>query len=147
MASRPKHRFRVQAIPRVVQGQRLCAIVPGSKVQFHQATMEWTGNLQPSALSPSYRVRIVLAQGGVPKTRVVSPRLENRGDQGPPHRYRDGSLCLYHPKTDGYWNGTWFISETILPWTAEWLFHYEVWLATGEWTGGGIGHDASKEAA
>ena len=29
------------------------------------------------------------------------------------------------------------LATTIFPWTAEWLLHYEIWLATGEWTGGG----------
>ena len=29
------------------------------------------------------------------------------------------------------------ISETIMPWLALWLFHYEAWHATGEWLGGG----------
>lgn len=30
------------------------------------------------------------------------------------------------------------LAKTILPWTAEWLLHYEVWLVTGEWVGGGV---------
>ena len=30
------------------------------------------------------------------------------------------------------------IAKTILPWTSEWLVHYQLWLATGEWHGGGI---------
>ena len=29
------------------------------------------------------------------------------------------------------------IANTTLPWTAEWLFFYELWLVTGEWDGGG----------
>jgi hypothetical protein len=29
------------------------------------------------------------------------------------------------------------IADTIVPWTAEWLVHYEIWLMTGEWYGGG----------
>ena len=29
------------------------------------------------------------------------------------------------------------IADTIVPWTAEWLVHYEIWLVTGEWYGGG----------
>ena len=29
------------------------------------------------------------------------------------------------------------IADTIVPWTCEWLIHYEIWLATGEWHGGG----------
>ena len=29
------------------------------------------------------------------------------------------------------------IADTIVPWTAEWLVYYEIWLMTGEWYGGG----------
>jgi hypothetical protein len=29
------------------------------------------------------------------------------------------------------------IANTIVPWTSEWLAHYEIWLATGDWQGGG----------
>lgn len=30
-----------------------------------------------------------------------------------------------------------YVCDTIVPWTAEWLLNYELWLATGEWVGGG----------
>jgi hypothetical protein len=30
------------------------------------------------------------------------------------------------------------LGDTILPWTAEWLLHYEIWRATEKWMGGGI---------
>jgi len=30
-----------------------------------------------------------------------------------------------------------FLADTILPWAAEWLAHYEIWFATGTWYGGG----------
>jgi hypothetical protein len=28
-----------------------------------------------------------------------------------------------------------------VPWTCEWLFHFESWLFTGEWEGGGTTHE------
>ncbi|MGH8092034.1 MAG: hypothetical protein ACREIF_00990 [Chthoniobacterales bacterium] len=33
------------------------------------------------------------------------------------------------------------LADTIVPWTSRWLYFYEIWLATGEWMGGGIPHD------
>ncbi len=51
-----------------------------------------------------------------------------------PHVFSDGSLCLHIP---GQWQSDMTIAEYIVPWIAEWLFYYEVWLATGEWLGGG----------
>lgn len=29
------------------------------------------------------------------------------------------------------------LSQTIVPWSADWLACYELWLMTGRWTGGG----------
>lgn len=29
------------------------------------------------------------------------------------------------------------IDQTVVPWTALWLFYFEDWLASGEWKGGG----------
>ena len=51
-----------------------------------------------------------------------------------PHTYPGNELCLFYP---GEWQHDRFLAVTIVPWTAEWLLHYEIWLATGEWTGGG----------
>ncbi|MDY0295864.1 MAG: hypothetical protein RB296_00975 [Acidobacteriota bacterium] len=37
------------------------------------------------------------------------------------------------------------IAKTIVPWASEWLIFYELWLATGEWLGGGIHAGTYKE--
>jgi hypothetical protein len=29
------------------------------------------------------------------------------------------------------------LATTVLLWAAEWLMHYELWLVTGQWHGGG----------
>ena len=44
-------------------------------------------------------------------------------------------LCLYDP-LKREWRPVDAISDTIVPWTIDWLACYEVWLATGRWTGG-----------
>lgn len=38
----------------------------------------------------------------------------------------------------GEWKPRMKLADTIVPWAAEWLLHYELWLATGEWGGGGV---------
>jgi hypothetical protein len=40
-----------------------------------------------------------------------------------------------------------FLAETIVPWTAEWLFFYEVWMEDpeGRWLGLEAPHDDKKE--
>lgn len=30
------------------------------------------------------------------------------------------------------------LAHTIVPWACDWLMHYEFWLATGTWAGGGV---------
>jgi hypothetical protein len=60
--------------------------------------------------------------------------------------YDDERLCLFLP-CSGEWDSTKYLAETVLPWTCEWLFHYEVWLATGGmWCGGGSHPSKAKPA-
>lgn len=98
----------------------------------------WIGLLQPMPISRIYRVKIRYQIGDIPKVFVLSPALEIRkGEERIPHTYSDNEICVYWPAGDE-WNGQKFISDTIIPWTILWLFHYEIWLATGKWLGGGV---------
>lgn len=94
----------------------------------------WRGVLQPLADSALYLVEISYRYDNQysksPRVWVKSPRLDSHA----PHRYSDGSLCLYYPR-DGSWTPYKYISETIVPWTALWLAFYEIWTTTGQWYG------------
>ncbi len=95
------------------------------------------GTVRPSELSQEYAVEIRYHVGNHPEVRVVSPKLTDRGDGQPvPHLYTDGTLCLYRPRYRE-WTPVDLISQTIIPWISEWLYFYELWLATGTWLGGG----------
>ena len=99
-------------------------------------TMLATGTVRPTALSTEYRVSLKF-EGIVPEVRVVSPALAGRDDGEPiPHMYEQDRLCLFRPH-GGDWTPSEPISATIIPWISEWLFFYEIWLATGDWLGGG----------
>ncbi|WP_231502518.1 hypothetical protein [Herbaspirillum sp. RV1423] len=72
---------------------------------------------------------------------VISPDLkELAGARQLPHTYtHDGKgtkLCLWRPRY-GEWRPSMKLSETYVPWTAEWLLYFEHWLAIDEWAGGG----------
>jgi len=108
---------------------------PGFRLVSRGRNYVWEGKLQPTPLSPVYTIRIVYADWGSPKTSVVNPPLARREDAPIPHRYGDGSLCLYLP---GEWSSQHYIAETIIPWSVLWLHHYEVWRITGKWLGGGV---------
>jgi len=92
----------------------------------------WIGGLQPLEVSPIYAVRIQYRVGDIPRVWVIAPALHERA----PHRYtkEDGRLCLYWPR-EAPWRPDSVVAETIVPWTALWLFYYELWLDTEQWLG------------
>jgi len=109
--------------------------------RYSREKATWIGELRPRKNSPMYIVSITHRQYEVPKVYVLHPTLPPK----PPHTYSDGSLCLYYPKEQP-WNNQRFIAETILPWAAEWLYFYELWLATGQWYGPEVEHNGVKAA-
>lgn len=120
-----------------VQDLWMKLIFPGFR--FSRTTSSWIGKLKPSEISPEYLVRVFYRPLDIPKVEVVKPLIR----EDAPHRFEDGSLCLYY-FGDGSWNRNKKIAETILPWTAEWLRFYEIWLATGEWLGNEAPHLGKK---
>ena len=92
--------------------------------------------LRPTVESPTYQIRIDYDPNVPPKVFVMSPRLVT----DPPHVYGNGRLCLYLHEYD---NSMGF-GETIVPWTAEWLYFYELWQEQGEWLAPASPHRGPK---
>jgi hypothetical protein len=94
------------------------------------------GFVKPLDLSEQYSVRIDYRVGKNPSIWVQGLPAPDDEVQGKriPHRYRDGSICLFYGSE---WTSDKAIAQTIIPWLLEWLIFYEGWLATGEWQGGG----------
>jgi hypothetical protein len=111
---------------------------PGFSFRWLAGEGIWRGSLQPRETSGVYRLELRYRLGGIPRVRVRSPALVANA----PHLYPDGTLCLYWPKEWG-WRGSCCIAETILPWTALWLYYYELWLDTSRWLGPSS-HDQSS---
>ena len=110
---------------------------PHGQSSLKAGMLRWTGELQPSEVSRQYLVDLRYAPPHHPSVFVRRPKLVIDADGHLPHIYPDGSLCLYEP---GQWSTGESIATTILPWTCEWLLHYEFWSATGEWCGSGANH-------
>lgn len=89
----------------------------------------WLGKMQPSENSPVYTVKIQY-DSYQPKVFVVEPHILKNA----PHRYRDNSLCLHHPN-DKSFRPDMLIADTLIPWTGEWLYFYNIWLEEGVWWG------------
>lgn len=100
-------------------------------------------NITPTPLSKSYTIQLRY-KNHIPTVYVISPMpLELHGkEKRLPHIYnqKEQRICLYYPSNDE-WDSSQYLADTIIPWASEWLFHYEIWLSTGEWQGGGIHHD------
>jgi hypothetical protein len=100
----------------------------------------WTGSCTPQftryKLELRYRINDFL------DVRVLSPalvRLPGNAEGQLPHVYPpvgDPTLCLFDPSTD-QWDWSMPLSDTIIPWSFDWIACYELWLMTGAWTGGG----------
>ena len=110
---------------------------PDGSIRLRASRLRWTGELQPSEISRQYLVDVRYAPPNLPRIVVRRPKLVANADGLLPHIYPDGGLCLFEP---GQWAHGDPIAETILPWTCEWLLHYEFWRATGEWCGSGGDH-------
>lgn len=100
----------------------------------------WRYSASPSPLSRDYDIRIEFKQGSVPEVFVDGPDLQAlaRGRRIP-HLYRQNPpwLCLYLPKTHE-WQSWMLLDQTVVPWTAVWLFFFEEWLSSDDWKGGGV---------
>lgn len=113
--------------------------------QFHACVksnrdIEFTGELSVKPEFRKYIISITYRGAREPEVRVLSPLLVDN----PPHFYSNTkSLCLYHP--DNYnWTEDKLIAKEIVPWTAAWIYFYEIWLETGIWYGPEVSHKQIK---
>ncbi|MGV8137287.1 MAG: hypothetical protein AB2L20_18890 [Mangrovibacterium sp.] len=125
------------------QGGILKHFFPDStlKIVRYNKGLIWEGRLKPSNLSITYDIRIEYNLGSNPDVYVLMPSPLPLAKDATvlPHIYNHEKqhLCLYHRRMNE-WNEYKMIAKTIIPWTSEWLLHYEIWVATGIWHGGGI---------
>ena len=130
MASTP-----TRAISLARQLVAIRSAIPDSRCKINRGQLDCAVPIQPSIGSETYSARIQYRHWKPPHVHVVEPTLALRPDAAHlPHVYPGNELCLYFP---GEWQHNMLLATTIVPWTAEWLLHYEIWLTTGEWTGGG----------
>jgi hypothetical protein len=106
--------------------------------KLHKKTLTgtfWIGKLQPKLTTYTVKVQY---DPHKPKVYIIEPEVISFA----PHRYEDESLCLYHPNDNSFTSKS-LIADTIIPWTAEWLYFYEIWLEEGVWWGKEAPHSPS----
>lgn len=94
--------------------------------------------LQPSKESRSYTVKIRYKIGGSPQVWLLEPPLAKYNGKLPSHIYAEDKnglrpLCVYCPSEDK-WSSQKSIAMVFVPWVITWLYAYEIWQVTGEWT-------------
>lgn len=137
---------KIHTLNMALQAGKIRSLFPASSLNYNQSVLTWFCTLTPSPLSAPYEVKVIYKRDEHPNVYVVNQRLQLReGEDKLPHVYStpDQWLCLYYRK-GREWNSGMLIADTVIPWTCEWLLHYECWLATGEWHGGGIHHEAKS---
>jgi len=123
-----------------IQAKLISAKFPNSEPRYNYKSLCWVYDLTPSPLSESYTISLKYVLGKHPKVFVINKKLElAEGKTKLPHAYSTEKqhLCIYYKKANE-WRSSMSIADTIIPWTSEWLFFYEIWLSTGKWKGGGI---------
>lgn len=111
---------------------------PESKVSVKNSKLVWEGNLKPSSLSREYKVQLICERRDNPKVFLKGSDIKGIERVDFPHHYKKTEhgvlICLNYPAEFNY---SMKLIDTIIPWTVEWLYFYEIWLCTGEWLGGG----------
>jgi len=106
--------------------------------------LTWRYSATPSAVGRNYDIRIEFKQDSRPEIFVDDPDLHPlAGGRRLPHLYQQKPprLCLYLPRTYE-WQPWMRLDQTVVPWTALWLFYFEEWLASDNWKGGGMHPEA-----
>ena len=138
--SRPPSRSTPRSANLGLQKAALVRRYPTGTVSMSRTELVWYGSLTPTGFSRTYEVVVAHKIGGPPPlVYVARPRLRLVNGLHLPHVYPLNTVCLYYGIRE--WNSSMLIASTLVPWTSEWLAHYEVWSASGgEWMGGGV-HD------
>lgn len=133
--------FQQQPHYRLIDQQiALMQSYPDASCYIHHGTLTWEGAIRPTALSRFYRVTVTYKIAIRPLVSVTGDELPGLDDPDFPHRFtidrkkKSVNICLH---LGHEFDSSQLISECIIPWAAEWLYFYEIWLATGEWCGGG----------
>lgn len=129
----------------LIQEGSLRSYFPNSQIKRKDdSEIDWIGKIKPTPLSATYMLRIHYKRGDSVKVYVVNPKPLRLfpGEKRLPHVYNQAEqrLCLYYPKNKE-WDASKLYVHTLIPWACEWLMHYEIWVCTGKWEGGGIEHN------
>lgn len=98
-----------------------------SKVSVKKGKLVWEGNLKPLSLSREYKVQLICERRDNPKVFLKGSNIKGIERVDFPHHYKKTKhgvlLCLNYPAEFNY---SMKLTDTIIPWTLEWLCFYEI---------------------
>ena len=135
-------RFRIKTLGMGEQAARFRSSFPAfTTSRPRRSVLLCRGRVQPTALSDTYLVKITYEIQRTPQVDIEEPSLQRRDPhERIPHTYDGDRPCTFRPRVD--WRSDRNLT-LIVPWVSMWLFFYEVWFVTGEWLGGGVGHETA----
>ena len=117
----------------LMYGDGTCCIKKGGR-------LVWEGRIHPTMISQEYNATLTYKLGEHPQVWISGGELQKLDAHISPHIFhvdvekKRVHLRLYR---DHEFDRYKILANTIIPWAIEWLFFYELWLATGKWFGGG----------
>jgi hypothetical protein len=112
---------------------------PCFRCSLRQNVLECVGEIVPSEHCARYKIGVRYRRGGIPEVHIRHPEITQKV-----HMYGDGRLCLYDYREQPWRDGD-NIHERIIPWTAEWLVFYELYLICGKWLGPEAAHGSEEK--
>jgi hypothetical protein len=105
-----------------------------------RSRLVWDQSLQPHALAHRYQCRLEHKLQGYPSLCCLDPALSVLADgRTLPHvnsRMEPVEMCLFMRNSE-CWNDGMVLADIVLPLAFYWLAHFEDWLYSGVWRGGG----------
>lgn len=130
-----------------VQLGNLQEMFPKSQGHVRNGELHWGFDaFSPMELCATYTIEIEGRRGHAPTVWLSGGCIDESNIKRIPHKYGIDEVglrvkvCL----EKGDWQVDQLYARTSIPWAMEWIVHFEIWCATGEWTGGGI-HPESKD--
>jgi hypothetical protein len=146
--------FRPKRLALPLQRAAIDATWPSLITRVSGSILQAEGEIQPSPVTRTYRVRLIYEQGRRPRVQILSPRLERRPsspEEPIPHTYNESKPgeerpCCFDPNVPD-WDPGMLLARSVIPWMLAWLVDYEIWTATGLWLGGGRTHTPEEQKA
>jgi hypothetical protein len=126
--------------PLAAQLLRLMHRFPDGTGQIVRSQLSWDQSIQPHILAHNYLCRLEFKLETYPKVYCLTPALSVLAEgRTLPHVYTRTEpicMCLFMRNRE-CWNDSMVLADVVIPLAFYWLAHFEEWLYSGVWRGGG----------